>query len=97
MASTKCPKNTKSFEDALARLEAITAELEAGELTLEKSLDKFGEGIALARFCNATLEEARGRVELLLAGDKNGDPNAPLETRPFASGNDAPDDDRLPF
>ena len=28
----------KSFESALARLEQITAELEAGDLTLEKSL-----------------------------------------------------------
>ena len=99
MASAKSPKNTKNFEDALARLERIAAELEAGELTLEKSLDKFAEGIELARFCNTTLDEARGRVELLLGADKGGK-DGPIESKPFfEDGQDGrrPDDDRLPF
>ena len=76
----------KSFESALARLEQITAELEAGDLTLEKSLAKFSEGIELAKYCYTTLENARGRVELLtgkngtlsaapFAGEDNGDQN----------------------
>ena len=76
----------ESFESALARLEQITAELEAGDLTLEKSLAKFSEGIELAKYCNTTLENARGRVELLtgkngtlsaapFAGEDNGDQN----------------------
>jgi len=59
----------KTFENALARLEQITEELEAGELSLEKSLDKFNEGIALVQFCNSSLEEAKSRVELLLKKD----------------------------
>ena len=76
----------KSFESALARLEQITAELEAGDLTLEKSLAKFSEGIELAKYCNTPLENARERVELLtgkngtlsaapFAGEDNGDQN----------------------
>ena len=68
----------KNFENALARLEQITDELEAGDLSLEKSLDKFNEGIALVQFCNSRLEEAKSRVELLLKKDGN------LMTVPFA-------------
>lgn len=76
----------KSFENALARLEQIAEELEAGDLTLEKSLAKFSEGIELARFCNATLEDARGRVELLLGA------NGSLEATPFAGEDDGNQD-----
>ena len=36
----------KTFENAMNRLEQITAELEAGDLSLEKSLAKFSEGVA---------------------------------------------------
>jgi len=59
----------KTFEQALARLEEITRELEEGELSLEMSLKKFDEGIKLTRFCNEKLEDARARVELLLSDD----------------------------
>jgi exodeoxyribonuclease VII small subunit len=68
----------KSFEEALARLEEITAELEDGELSLEKSLKKFDEGIKLADFCNTQLTEAKAKVEILLERDGR------LESTPFA-------------
>lgn len=59
----------KTFEAAMARLEQITEELEDGEISLEKSLKKFDEGIKLAEFCNAQLSEARAKVEMLLEKD----------------------------
>jgi exodeoxyribonuclease VII small subunit len=59
----------KTFETALSRLEEITRELEDGELSLDKSLKKFDEGIQLARFCSDQLNEARAKVELLLEKD----------------------------
>jgi len=68
----------KTFENALARLEQITDELEAGDLSLEKSLDKFNEGIARVQVCNSSLEEAKSRVELLLKKDGH------LVAMPFA-------------
>ena len=68
----------KSFEEALARLEEITAELEDGDLSLEKSLKKFDEGIKLAEYCNAQLAEAKAKVEILLERDGR------LEATPFA-------------
>jgi exodeoxyribonuclease VII small subunit len=74
----------KTFESALARLEKITEELEDGELSLEASLKKFDEGIKLTEFCNARLNEARTKVEILL--DKSGR----LEAEPF---DEEPDED----
>lgn len=59
----------QNFEEALARLEKITRELEEGELSLEQSLKKFDEGVRLADFCGKTLDEAEKRVEILLKKD----------------------------
>lgn len=61
----------KKFEAALKRLEEIVSELESGELGLEQSLKLFEEGVKLARVCNARLEEAERKVEVLLK-DKSG-------------------------
>jgi exodeoxyribonuclease VII small subunit len=58
-----------TFENALARLEQLTGELESGELSLDASLKKFDEGIKLVAFCNKSLTEARAKVELLLTKD----------------------------
>lgn len=55
-----------TFEAALSRLEQITAELEQGEPSLDKSLKKFDEGIELINFCNKKLDEARKKVDLLV-------------------------------
>lgn len=68
----------KKFEAALTRLEEIVSELEAGELGLEQSLKLFEEGVKLARVCNARLEEAERKVEILMK-DKNGR----MTTKPF--------------
>ncbi len=61
----------KKFETALTRLEEIVSELESGELPLEQSLKLFEEGVKLARICNARLEQAERKVEILLK-DKTG-------------------------
>ena len=59
----------KSFEDSLAKLENITAELESGDLGLEESLKRFDEGVKLAEFCNRKLDEAQQKVNILLKKD----------------------------
>jgi len=56
----------KNFEEALAKLEQITRELEEGDLSLEESLKHFDEGVKLAEFCNSKLNEAQKKVEILL-------------------------------
>ena len=56
------------FEEALERLEAIVAELESGDLALERALAAFEEGVALSRRCQGQLEEAERRIERLVGG-----------------------------
>jgi exodeoxyribonuclease VII small subunit len=55
-----------SFEAALKQLEEIVQRLERGELPLEESLKLYEEGIRLSRLCHAKLEEAEGKIELLM-------------------------------
>lgn len=63
---------TPTFEAALQKLETIVQRLEKGELALEESLGLYEEGIRLSRLCHAKLEEAEGKIELLVK-DARGD------------------------
>lgn len=65
------------FEECLHRLEKIVQELEKGEVPLEKSLTLFEEGMQLSSACRKELEQAEGKVEILLK--KNGK----LQAEPF--------------
>ncbi len=61
------PKTEKdSFESSLQKLEEIVEQLEEPDLTLDKSLKLFEEGIKQARFCETRLTEAEGKVEKLI-------------------------------
>ena len=60
----------KNFEKALAHLESIVTELEKGELALEEALKLFEEGIKISRFCNAKLDEAERKVEILVKSEQ---------------------------
>lgn len=55
-----------SFEDILERLQGVVQELEKGDLSLEKTLARFEEGMKLARKGTALLDDAEKRVEVLL-------------------------------
>ena len=55
----------KTFESSLEELERIVRELEQGELTLEKSLELFEQGVRLSRECQERLSQAERRIEML--------------------------------
>lgn len=55
-----------SFEDALARLERIVAEMESGELSLDESMKRFEEGMLLSSLCSKKLAETEKRIEILV-------------------------------
>ena len=55
----------KDFESALKTLEDIVAQLEGGDLSLDRSLELFEEGVRISRFCSSKLQEAERRVEVL--------------------------------
>jgi exodeoxyribonuclease VII small subunit len=63
-----------SFEESTRRLADIVAQLEGGDLPLERSLALFEEGVRLARAAQARLDTAEKRVEELLAIDPQGKP-----------------------
>lgn len=66
------------FEDALKRLSEIVGLLEKGELSLEKSLKVFEEGVRLSRVCNKMLDKAERKIELLMQNE-----SGELEPKPF--------------
>jgi exodeoxyribonuclease VII small subunit len=72
----KIEKN--SFEDGLAKLERIVAEMEEGKQGLNKMLEKFSEGMELAKFCSKWLENAEKKVEILVRKQ-----DGSLSTEPF--------------
>lgn len=59
-------KQELTFEEALAKLEELVRLLEEGKLPLAESLAAFEEGVGLLRKCASELEEAEGKVEILL-------------------------------
>lgn len=55
-----------NFEKSLENLEELVNAMEEGELTLEESLKAFEKGIKLTRECQAALEQAEQKVQLLV-------------------------------
>ncbi len=55
-----------SFEKALERLEAIVAEMETGQLSLDRMIARFEEGNQLVQHCTRTLNEVEKKVEQLV-------------------------------
>lgn len=62
----KSKSQEQSFESSVAALERIVANLESGDLPLERALELFEEGVALARRCQSQLGDAERKVEMLL-------------------------------
>ncbi len=65
---TNTEMKLKDFESALKSLEEIVSQLEGGDLALDRALELFEEGVKTSRFCNAKLEEAERKVEMLTRG-----------------------------
>jgi len=68
-----------AFEESLAELQQIVADLEEGALGLEESMRRFERGVALLRRCFQTLEEAEQKIEVLTGISANGE----AQTAPF--------------
>ncbi|MDD5678779.1 MAG: exodeoxyribonuclease VII small subunit [Kiritimatiellae bacterium] len=79
MATAKSSDKQPSFEKSLERLETVVREMESGELSLEKMMKHFEEGMSLVGICSAKLNEVERKIEMLV---KKGDQTtlAPFET-----------------
>ena len=67
-ATTKKPEAAKKpeFEFCLTRLEEIVRKLDSANLSLDDAMKLFEEGVQLSRDCQKYLEQAEGKVEILL-------------------------------
>jgi len=68
-----------TYESLVSRLERVVAELESGQLTLEQSVERFAEGVRLARDASRKLDEAERRVELLVRNADGEDEAVPFD------------------
>ena len=60
------PQRKGDSVKSLARLEEVVKRLENADLSLDEAMKLFEEGVKLSRECQKQLEEAEGRVEILL-------------------------------
>jgi len=74
----KAKGEQRTFEEALAELEKVVAELESGEIPLEESIDLYERGIASFKRCHELLRAAEKRIETLVSDGRGG-----LKTEPF--------------
>jgi len=76
----KKPDDAKepTFEERLARLEAIVTKLESAEVGLDESLKLYAEGAGIIKECRKTLGEAEKRIAKLTE-----DAAGKLSTEPF--------------
>ena len=58
-----------SFEEALEGREKCIQKLEGNDLSLDKALDYFEEGVKLMRSCDEQLRSAEGKLTELLKGE----------------------------
>jgi exodeoxyribonuclease VII small subunit len=65
-------KQPDSFEEQLAELEKLVAQLERGDLTLEQSVNLFERGVHLSETCKAQLSSAESRIQVLLNPEQKG-------------------------
>ncbi len=70
---------TPDFETALAELETLVERLEHGDLPLDEALKTFERGVALTRQCQASLQAAQHKVDILL---KKGNETQPTPFEP---------------
>lgn len=96
------------YGEVVARLEGIVAGLEGGQLSLEESLERFAEGIALVKQGESILQDAEKRIEQLLSEDGRTATLKMVESEEVSTGGQSPvrarvaappivDDDDVPF
>ena len=79
MTRANDPPKAEAYDELVARLERVVGELEGGGLSLEQSLEKFAQGMALVREAQRQLDEAERKVEQLVRTADGGEATAPLD------------------
>lgn len=85
------------FEEAMARLEGIVEAMQSPDLPLDQIIERYEEGMKLIEVCEARLEAAEKKIELL-SREKSGKfipvtaPGAASVAADDASGSSSPDE-----
>lgn len=79
MPKTEPKTEPKSFEEAVARLEAIVARMESGAEDLDAMVEDFENGRALVDYCGKKLSAIERKVEILARRA-----DGTVEAKPFA-------------
>jgi exodeoxyribonuclease VII small subunit len=92
----------EQYSDVVARLKDLVEALEGGELSLEQSLERFSEGVALVKKGEKLLTDAEKRIEQLLSDDGRTGPlqtaeAPPAPARAAAKKPSPADDEDVPF
>jgi len=75
MATSDKSSDLGGLEKSLEELEALVTRLEGGDLPLEQALKEFERGVKLTRQCQAALQEAEQKVEILLKKTASAEPS----------------------
>ena len=59
----------KTFEQAITELEKIVKDLESGNASLDESIEKYTEGMKLAKLCGDKLNDATLKINKILKED----------------------------
>lgn len=57
------------FEEAITELDKIVDRLENGDLTIDSAIDEFKKGIKLYNDCYKKIEEAEGKIKIILENE----------------------------
>ena len=57
--------NNETFEQALAKLEAIVRDVEEGKIGLQESIKRYEQGMSLLKRCRDILAEAEMKIQKL--------------------------------
>ena len=68
----KSRKEPPTYEQAMEELELIVDELESGDLTLDKSLERYERGVKAVRRCREILDKAEKKLKVLLEDEGGG-------------------------
>lgn len=62
-------KETKTFEENLAELEAVVTKLEQGDVALEEAISEFQKGMKLSKALQKTLQDAEKTLVKVMQAD----------------------------
>ena len=66
---SKKKRGEKTYEESFVELTSVVERLQQGDLPLEETIALFERGVRLSKECEAFLDEAGRRIDVLLQGE----------------------------